>query len=87
MRAAAFVLSALFAIGTASPAHAQIGGILRGANKAIDAKNKIDALTFSDEEEKQLGDQVSLKLRDRFGVFQNDLCRRVAERGTRGEVE
>ena len=72
MRAAAFVLSAVFAIGTASPAHAQLGGILNKANKAVDAKNKIDSLTFSDEEEKQLGDQVSLKLRNRFGVYQNE---------------
>jgi predicted Zn-dependent protease len=75
MRAAVFVLAALFAIGTASPARAQIGAILKAkrvADKAIDTKAKIDALNFNDEEERQLGDQVSLKLRTRFGVYQNE---------------
>jgi predicted Zn-dependent protease len=72
MRAAAFVLSALFVASTATPASAQIGGILRGVNKAADAKQKIDDMNFTDAEEKQLGEQVSLKLRDRFGVYQNE---------------
>jgi predicted Zn-dependent protease len=72
MRSAAFVLSAFFVASTATPASAQIGGILRGVNKAADAKQKIDDMNFTDAEEKQLGEQVSLKLRDRFGVYQNE---------------
>ena len=38
-----------------------------GANKA----NKIDDLKMSDEEERQLGEAVSEKLRQEFGVYQN----------------
>jgi predicted Zn-dependent protease len=72
MRSAAFVLSALFVASAATPASAQIGGILRGANKAIETKEKVDGLSFSDQEEKQLGEQVSLKLRTRFGVVQSE---------------
>jgi predicted Zn-dependent protease len=73
--AAVLVLSALFAIATASPAHAQLGGLgklKKAADKAVDTKQKIDELNFTDAEERQLGDQVSLKLRDRFGVYQNE---------------
>jgi predicted Zn-dependent protease len=75
MKAAAFVLSAVFAIGTASPAHAQLGGLgkLKGiADKGADAKAKYDDYNIDDKEERQLGDQVSLKLREHFGVFQNE---------------
>ena len=72
MKAAAFVLAAVFVAVTASPAQAQLGGILKGANKAIDTKNKVDDFKVSDEEEKQLGEQVSLQLRNRFGVMQDD---------------
>jgi len=75
MRAAAFVLSALFVVSIASPAHAQLGGLMKAkkaADKAVDTKGKLDALNFSDQEERQLGEQVSLKLRNRFGVYQNE---------------
>jgi beta-barrel assembly-enhancing protease len=72
MKAAAFVLATLFIAATASPARAQLGGILKGANKAVDAKNKVDDLKMSDQEEKQLGEQVSLQLRNRFGVLQDE---------------
>jgi len=75
MKAAAFVLSALFAIGTASPAHAQLGAlgkIKKAADKAVDTKQKIDDMNITDEEERQLGDLVGLELRDHFGVYQNE---------------
>lgn len=72
MKAAAFLLAAVFVAGSASPARAQLGGILRGANKAVDAKNKVDDFKVSDAEEKQLGEQVSLQLRNRFGVLQDE---------------
>jgi predicted Zn-dependent protease len=74
MRSAALVLSALFVIGTATPARAQLGGLgkLKGiADKAADAKGKFDDLNITDKEERLLGDQVSLKLREHFGVYQN----------------
>ena len=72
MKAAILVLAAVFVAGTASPARAQLGGILRGANKAVETKQKIDDMTFTDEEEKQMGEQVSLQLRNRFGVYQDE---------------
>jgi predicted Zn-dependent protease len=75
MRQAAFVLAALLVIATASPAHAQLGAlgkIKKGADKAVEGKQKVDEFTFSDAEEKQIGEQVSQKLRDRFGVYQNE---------------
>jgi predicted Zn-dependent protease len=72
MKAAVLVLTAVFITGTASPALAQLGGILRGADKAVSTKNKIDQMTFTDEEEKQMGEQVSLQLRTRFGVYQDE---------------
>ena len=74
MKAAVFVLSALFAIATASPAHAQLGGLgklKKLGDKAVDTKQKVDDMNFTDKEERQLGEQVSLKLRDHFGVYQN----------------
>ena len=72
MKAAVFVLAAAFVAGTVTPAQAQFGKILGGANKAIDTKNKIDDMTFTDEEERQMGEQVSLQLRNRFGVYQDE---------------
>jgi predicted Zn-dependent protease len=71
MKAAGIVLTTMTALAIAVPARAQLGGILNKANKAVDAKNKIDELNFTEAEERQLGDQVSLKLRTRFGVYQN----------------
>jgi predicted Zn-dependent protease len=74
MRTAAFVLGALLVIG-ASPAHAQLGALgklKKGADKAVDAKQKYDDYNVTDQEEKELGEQVSLKLRDHFGVYQNE---------------
>jgi len=75
MKAAAIVLSGLFVAGAAAPAHAQFGGALgkiqKGADKAVEAKQKVDDITFSDEEERQLGEDVSERLRDRFGVVQD----------------
>src|SRR5215218_6500567 len=75
MKAAAFVLGAVVVAGTAAPARAQLGGlgkIKSGIDKGIDAKGKYDDMNFTDAEEKQLGEQVSLKLRDRFGVYQDE---------------
>ena len=48
MKAAVCVLAAVFVAGSASPARAQLGGILKGANKAVDAKTKFDDLNITD---------------------------------------
>lgn len=68
-----FVVLAMLALA-AAPAHAQfgaVGGALKKAQQAQDAKQKIDDLTFSEEEERQLGQEVSNKIRQRFGVVQD----------------
>jgi predicted Zn-dependent protease len=71
MKAVTLVLTTATVLALAAPAHAQLSGILNKANKAADAKNKLDELNINDKEERQLGEQVSLKLRTRFGVYQN----------------
>lgn len=66
------VMVVLFAF--ASPAHAQLGGLgeaLKKAQQAKEMKQKLDDLTFSEEEERKLGEEVSLKIRQRFGVVQD----------------
>ena len=74
MKAAAFVFAAVFVAVTAAPARAQLGGLgkLKGAaDKAVNAKEKYDDYNITDKEERQLGEQVSLQLRNRFGVYQD----------------
>ncbi len=68
MKSAAFVLAAVL---TAAPAHAQLGGLLNKAQKAGDAKSKFDDLNITEQEERQLGEQVSMNLRDKYGVYQD----------------
>jgi len=86
MKAAAFGLAAAFVLAAAPPAHAQLGGLGKVgkiANKAAETKETVDKMTFSPEEERQIGEQVSAKLRERFGVYQNaDVTKYVALVGT-----
>ncbi len=56
---------------SASPAFAQFGGVLDKARKAQDAKEKYDDVKVSDEEERKIGEDVSQRLRTRFGVVQD----------------
>lgn len=68
----ALVVVTLLAVAT--PAYAQLGGLggaIGKAQKANDARKKIDDLTFSEEEERTLGQDVSAKIRQRFGVVQD----------------
>ena len=60
----------LFAVAllVAAPAAAQVPGALR---KAASAKDAYDSLTFSPAERTQLGQAISAKLRDRYGVVQD----------------
>ncbi len=55
----------------ASPAHAQLGGVGGALKKAQEMKQKIDDLTFSEAEERKLGEDVSVRIRQRFGVVQD----------------
>jgi hypothetical protein len=52
-------------IAAARPAMAQFGGLGKALDKAAKAKQQIDDLTFSDQEEQQLGSEISAKLRDK----------------------
>jgi beta-barrel assembly-enhancing protease len=57
-------------------AHAQLGGILdkglKKAQQADEAKKKLDALMVTDEEERRIGEAVSARVRQRFGVVQSE---------------
>ena len=63
---------ALLALGV--PAYAQIGGLgqgLKRAQQVKDAKDKFDDLNVTEEEERKIGEDVSAKIRQRFGVVQS----------------
>jgi beta-barrel assembly-enhancing protease len=55
----------------AAPADAQLGGILNKAQKIQEAKGKFDDLNVTEEEERKIGEDVSAKIRQRFGVVQD----------------
>jgi predicted Zn-dependent protease len=68
----AIVVVAMMAL--AAPAYAQFGGLggaINKAQKAKETKDKIDDLIFSEEEERKIGEDVSIKVRQRFGVVQD----------------
>ena len=68
---------------TAAPAFAQLGGALGKLNKAADAADKAKGLKISEADERKIGEQVSLHIRDEFGVYQDkDVTRYVTLLGT-----
>jgi predicted Zn-dependent protease len=65
------LVAALLASLVAVPAHAlpeQLGGVLK---RAQEAKKKIDSVHINEQDERALGEQVSAKLADKFGVVQD----------------
>jgi predicted Zn-dependent protease len=68
MKRAACILAALL---VAAPASAQFGGLINKAEKANEAKTKYDDLNITDQEERQLGEQVSSNLVAKYGVYQD----------------
>jgi len=62
-------LVAILAIG--APAYAQLGGIMRKAEQVQERKKQFDDMNITEEEEIKLGADVSLKIRQRFGVVQD----------------
>jgi predicted Zn-dependent protease len=67
-------LLVLAILAICAPAQAQFGGLggaVKRVQQAQDAKKKIDDLTFTEEEEQTIGSDVSLKVRQRFGVVQD----------------
>jgi hypothetical protein len=65
-----WMLIAMMAV-VSSPAYAQLGGILNKAQKAQETKQKFDDFNVTQDEEVKLGSDVSLKIRQRFGVVQD----------------
>jgi predicted Zn-dependent protease len=64
------VVFAVIFMAVCSPAFAQVGGILDKAKK-VQQNAKLDELTITDEEERTIGNDVSSKIRTRFGVVQD----------------
>ena len=62
-------------VGFASPAHAQFGSLGDKLKKAQEAKGKVDTkvaeIRISDADERKLGEEVSARLRQDFGVYQD----------------
>jgi len=54
-----------------SPAYAQLGGIGRRVQQAQERKQQLDDMNITEEEEIKLGSDVSVKIRQRFGVVQD----------------
>ena len=71
MKAAVLGAVVLSLVAVSTPASAQFGGLLDKAQKAQDAKKKFDSLHISEAEERKIGSDVSVKVRDRFGVVQD----------------
>ena len=71
MKAVMFGAVVLSLVAISTPASAQFGGLLDKAQKAQDAKKKLDALHLSEEEERKVGTDVSVRVRARFGVVQD----------------
>ena len=70
-----WILVAMMAV-VSSPAYAQLGGILNKAQKAQEQKQRFDDLNVTEEEEIKIGADVSLKIRQRFGVVQDPAVHR-----------
>jgi beta-barrel assembly-enhancing protease len=68
MRTLAAVVTVL---ALSNPAYAQLGGLSGVLKKAQEAKLQLDELVISEAEERQIGDDVSAKIRERFGVVQD----------------
>jgi predicted Zn-dependent protease len=54
-----------------SPAFAQLGGIGRRVQQAQERKQQFDDMNITEQEEIELGGDVSVKIRQRFGVVQD----------------
>ncbi len=64
-------LAGVLVVIVAVPAAAQIGGFLDKASKAAQVGKKIVDLNISEDEERQIGADVSEKVRQRYGVVQD----------------
>lgn len=58
-------------LAVTAPAYAQLGGIMKKAEQAQQRKQQFDDLNITEAEEIELGQDVSAKVRERFGVVQD----------------
>lgn len=65
------VMLGVIFVALSAPAYAQFGGALGKVQQAQGAKQKLDSLNISEEDEQKLGATVSEKVRARFGVVQD----------------
>jgi predicted Zn-dependent protease len=65
------LIAAAVMIAIASPASAQLGGLSGVLKKAQERKQQLDELVIDEGEERQIGEDVSAKIRERFGVVQD----------------
>lgn len=70
-RITAIAILPLFLLGAAASAEAQIGGLGKMVDKAKKGAETLDSLTFTEQEERTLGEEISAKLRDKYGVVQD----------------
>jgi Zn-dependent protease with chaperone function len=68
MKTAIFALALALA---AAPAQAQFGGALGKLNKAADQAQKVKDLKISDADERRIGEAVSVRILQEFGVLQD----------------
>ncbi len=61
----------LAVLAASAPAYAQLGGIGSNIRRAQQVKEAADELSITDEEERKIGEDVSLRIRQRFGVVQD----------------
>ena len=77
---------AVVCVALSTPAYAQFGGLgdgLKRVQQAKDAKQKFDDVNVNEEEERKIGEDVSAKIRQRFGVVQDPAVHKyVATLGT-----
>jgi beta-barrel assembly-enhancing protease len=67
---------AITMLAASVPASAQFGGLSGTIQRAQEAKQAADELTITDAEEQKIGEDVSIKLRQRFGVVQDPAIHR-----------
>ncbi len=65
------VILTIASVAISSPAFAQLGGLMKKAQQAQERKQQFDDLNITEAEEIELGQDVSLKIRQRFGVVQD----------------
>jgi predicted Zn-dependent protease len=67
----ATVITAALILAIATPAAAQLGGLGKVVDNASKAKKTYDDINFTDDEERQIGDNISVMLRNKYGVVQD----------------